>query len=214
MFQLQSSMRQTRGVVVVLLSLVFLGGCGKQYDEDATLGSGKLRWSSFPVRIQADSSLFDGGPAEQDLRAAVSFWETRAGKQLFELGTWPSGQAPYVGEVTHPQSLLGNAIFFQNPWPNFGDWGPEIAGRTIVNSTKGSITHAVVFLNAETNLCSDLCATEGGTSRRRLIAHELGHFLGFAHVQDMANIMFPTIQVGGSLDSETIDSDLLRRLTQ
>jgi hypothetical protein len=216
--------RDSRSLVRLLLLLVVcatgLPGCGRPSETArslAALGSGNLRWASFPVDIRADASLHDGGAAEEDLLAAIAFWEARAGKTLFRLGSWPSGQAPYTGAVTDPDSLVDNVIFFLNPWPNTGDWTSQIAGKTVLISNGGGIHHAVIFLNGETTLCSSLCEGEGeseDTSRRRLIAHELGHFLGFAHVADRHNIMYPEIQPGGSLDDEEVNMELLHRLTE
>ncbi len=148
---------------------------------------------------------------------AIAFWEQRAGKTLFTISSWPASALPYTGSVTDPDTLLDNVIYLLKPWPNSGDWNSQIAGKTVIHSEGAGIRHAVVFLNGETTLCDADCKNEGEnqeTSRRRLIAHELGHFLGFVHVSDRENIMYPTIQPGGDLDTETIDVDLLRRLTR
>lgn len=209
-------LRKGLGLLAALLVLSALPGCGKDEPKPAP-GLGSIRWTSFPVSLRADSSLQDGGAKEEDLLAAVAFWENKAGKKLFTLGTWPHGRAPFTGRVTDPDTLTDNVIFFQNPWPNSGEWPENVAGKTILHSTGGFINHAVVFLNGETPLCPGLCIQEGEqdqTSRRRLIAHELGHFLGFVHVSDPKNIMNPEIVPGGSLENEIVDQDLLVQLTQ
>ena len=199
--------------VFVCLALLIFAGCGS--DEQRTtagLGSGQLKWSSLPVSLRADSALHDGGPADEDLLAAVAFWETKAGKNLFTIGTWPNGQAPYTGASSDPDDLLDNAIFFLSPWPFDG----RIAGKTTIHSTNSAIQKAVIFLNSDTALCAGNCAESGDdlrTSRRRLLAHEMGHFLGFAHVNDRENIMYPEIVPGGSLDDRSVDLPLLQKLT-
>jgi hypothetical protein len=194
-------------------ALLSLAGCGKETSRSAAaLGSGDLRWNDFPVRLEADSALHDGAAADEDLLTAVAFWENRAGKHLFNVGSWPTGQPPYTGQAQDPDDLLGNAVFFLSPWPFDG----HIAGKTIIHSNGSAIAKAVIFLNADTPLCSGLCEGEGEhsqTSRRKLIAHELGHFLGFAHVSDPDNIMYPEILPGGALDNLHVDEDLLHKLT-
>ena len=204
--------------LAVLVFVVAFAGCGpkKPTRTDRALGAGKFRWDSFPVSLRVDSGLRDGGPAEQDLREAVRFWEKLAGHRLFDIGTWPTGTAPFTGKPENPDELLDNVVYLMRPWPSGPDWGSRIAGKKIVHSTGSEIDNAVVFLNGDTALCSALCDNEGEhgmTSRRRLIAHELGHFLGFAHVSDRGNIMYPEIQPGGSLDTEGVDLELLHALT-
>jgi hypothetical protein len=194
-----------------------LAGCGKDSRTASAFGAGNVRWASFPVDLQVDAALQDGGPAQEDLLAAVAFWENRAGKRLFSLRAWQEGQLPYTGNVTDPETLLANALLFQNPWPNTRDWTPQVAGKTVVHSTGEHINHAVIFLNGQTPLCGGPCDQPGEheqTSRRRLIAHELGHFLGLTHVSDLHNIMYPEIQAGGALDTETVDEHWLVHLTE
>ncbi len=188
-------------------------GCGKPDSRtESALGSGQLRWNSFPVTLRADSQyLLDGGAAQEDLLSAIAFWENKAGRRLFDLSSWPTGQAPYRGAASDPSEILDNVVYFQNPW----SWESRIAGQTVILSRGSRIQSAVIFLNAETSLCSGACIhEEDHTSRRRLLAHELGHFLGFAHVENNTrNIMHPQIQRGGTLDNLEVDQSLLLQLT-
>ncbi|MGZ3661433.1 MAG: matrixin family metalloprotease, partial [Bdellovibrionota bacterium] len=89
----------------------------------------------------------------------------------------------------------------------------NIAGKAILRVTGGTITGAVILLDPQTNICTGLCeGRDNATSLRRLIAHELGHFLGLGHVQDSINIMYPAILPGGSLEDRTVDGAALRPL--
>jgi hypothetical protein len=192
--------------------LLALTGCGKEESRSISgLGSGTLRWESFPIPLKVDSLLYEGGPSREDLRIAIAFWEKRADKSLFQTSKWPTGVVPFTGPALNPESILENAVFFQSPWP----FEANVAGKTFLHSNNGVIQKAVIFLNAETRLCGGDCSEEPEqTSREKLLAHELGHALGFAHVSDPKNIMYPQILPGDKLDELTVDMDLLKNLTK
>ena len=46
-----------------------------------------------------------------------------------------------------------------------------------------------------------------------IFLHELGHFLGFAHTSSTSDVMFPTIQPGGDLETMEVNLTDLQRLT-
>lgn len=194
------------------LLLPLLTACGGDDHSSPPLGSGELRWANFPVQIYVDKALIDDPDASEDLLDAVAFWHSLAGKSLFSLvGVW-TGSSPFVGDPADPESILANGIFFVGPWP----YDAAIAGRTLVYSEGTAIHSSAVMLNPDTRLCSDDCDGPGEgemTSRRKLLAHELGHFLGFNHTGDPSDLMYPAILPGGSLDSVTVDTRLLHTLT-
>lgn len=199
-----------RALYLLAVLLAALGtGCGKVQSSPA-LGSGELRWSTFPIPLYADPLLVNDPVAADDLEEALSFWEAHAGRQLFVLkGAW-NGPQPFTGDPTNPDSVLVNGIFFYGPWP----FEPEVAGRTIVFSEGARIRSSAVLLNPETRLCYSDCEDEPDkTSRRKLIAHELGHLIGFNHTENTADVMYPAILPGGALDDLKIDPVLLRKLT-
>ena len=197
----------------LILFIPLLVGCGKEEGRSsAELGSGDLRWASFPVEVQADSFLLLDSRGKRDLYDAMDFWERRAGKQLFVLtGEWNNADLPYRGNPENPDQILANVIYLQGPWP----YDQRVAGKTLVHSTNNVIEHAVVLLNTEKNLCSGDCWGQDDLeiSRRKLIAHELGHFLGFGHSSDMGDLMYPEILSGGSLDHVEVNEALLTKLT-
>jgi len=199
--------------LVLLFAALTLTGCGKESERTSTeLGLGNLRWGSFPVEVQVDAFLLSDAQATADLQDAIAFWEVKAGKPLFTIaGSWDSAQKPYTGPIEDPTELLANVIFFQGPWP----FDNRIAGKTVVHSSNGTISRAVILLNAETSLCGHDCRNNAGeVSRRKLLAHELGHYLGLGHNQDTNDVMYPEILQGGSLEGLKVDEPLLTTLTQ
>ena len=192
--------------------LLILSGCGREQERsEAELGKGNLRWASFPVDIRVDSFLLQDSNAVDDLNDAMRFWETKAGKPLFRLvGGWDNSQKPYTGPAAEPQEILANVIFFEGPWP----FDSRIAGKTIVHSSNNLIENSIIFLNSDTHLCSHDCSSSNGdVSRRKLIAHELGHFVGLGHSTDTSDVMYPEILDGGSLTELRVNTSMLQYLT-
>ncbi|RZA00657.1 MAG: matrixin family metalloprotease [Proteobacteria bacterium] len=198
-----------RPVTFLLLLLPILTACGRE-EAAAQLGSGELRWNSFPIEIQAEEAITDDLDSREDLLAAISFWEHRVeGRALFRLDArgWDSSRVPYVGNPETPDRIFANVIFFKNPWP----FASSVAGKTVVRATNNQIEAGLIFLNGEKNLCKGDCTA--ATSQRKLIAHELGHLLGFAHSSDRGDIMYPEILPTDLLESASVNEALLLKLT-
>ncbi len=152
-----------------------------------------------------------------DLAQAIDFWESKAGQKLFNFkGSWTGDSANsnnlVTGTLNNPTDVLVNLFYFPGTWP----FDAHYAGKTAVHYEDSTIQHSLIMMNIGMNFCHGDCAADsdlGAVSERRAITHELGHFLGLPHDSDTSNIMFPTIQPGADLSTQTVDVNLLRALT-
>ncbi|MBU6153658.1 MAG: matrixin family metalloprotease [Bdellovibrionales bacterium] len=182
-----------------LFLFFFITACG---------GSGHLGWKSLPVPIYADATIMNSNQAMSDLQDAFRYWHQKAGKQIFDLrGEWTFG-APYSGSPTKPDAILGNVIFFQNPWPYPGRY---VGMTTVQNSDNGPVA-AMVMINGANPFCNGDCLHDRRVSTRKTFAHELGHFIGLNHNDDPRDIMYPDATPGGTISELKVDEATLRLL--
>lgn len=187
--------------------LVFLiTSCGKNRAKDAN-NSSNARWNNFPVEIYVDTAVINDSAAQKDLKDAMQFWEDKTKKHLFHIqGSW-NGGFPVEGSLENPDFLRANVLYLMSPWP----FAPTAAGNTILLSDEGWIQNSVIFINTEKTYCASDCPGQTKEiSRRKLFAHELGHFLGLGHVSQSGNIMSPSIEYGGDLSTVDVDISALR----
>lgn len=180
------------GMILVFAAL--LVGCGTDSKKNK---NSTPRWSSFPVAIYTDPTLVPDAQSAQDFRTAIAFWEKKIGKQIFD----------YRGNRTDPayngDSIAYNAVFSQNPWT----YASNIAAQTIVMSRSGEIQGAVIMVNPEIPFCGGDCSGQmAATSYRKVLAHELGHFIGLSHSGDRGNIMYPDALPGAEIDQLSVSS--------
>lgn len=187
-------------LLIIFLSFI-TSGCAK---------NGATRWASLPVPVYSDASIVATPESQADLLEAMNFWEVKVGKKLFEYkGIWNSSAQPYTGTPSDPGTILANVIFFQSPWHA----SSNIIGQTVVTSFEERIQNAMIMINPYAEFCTGDC--EGryyANSARKNLAHELGHFLGLKHHNDVNNVMYPVLQPGGAMDGVSIDETALMEL--
>lgn len=195
-----------------------LGGCARD-NSDSGIANDQAatgaRWPTFPVQIQADARLLEMEGADADIRLAIKFWEDKAGKPLFDYkglkDPWVLGR-PYRRDSSRNQMLRANVIYMEMRWP-FGSNKGGDQGRTLVQLKDGRLERGVVVVQPPRAEACRECPWERQT-RVSLIAHELGHFLGFGHTQDMDDIMYPGMISIRSLADYTVDKAQLENLTR
>ncbi len=191
--------------IALILCLFFLSACAKEKQK-------KTGWSSFPVTIYTDPAVVSNNANKADFIAAMDFWEEKAGRTLFDYkGDW-TGSAPFEGSPDKPSAIFANVIFFLNPWPFSGN----TAGQTTLLSSEHGWEGSIIMLNPNIPLCSGNCEGESfRTSKQKLLAHELGHFLGLGHnQQNEEDIMYPSLAPGGSLANASVDIATLGQIVQ
>jgi hypothetical protein len=192
------------GWLVVILVFSVLTGCAKEKQSSSG-------WPSFPVSIYTDPQVVATNANLEDFYAAMEFWEAGAGRKLFDYkGDW-TGSQPFSGSPGHPVGIQANVVLFQSPWP----FGANTAGMTTVESSDGAYKGAVVMINPDIPVCTGDCSGEySRTSEQKLLAHELGHFLGLQHTQDPQDIMYPSLAPGGSLQAVSVNKAALSQVVR
>jgi hypothetical protein len=189
-------------LVSSLIFLVCLSACGSSHTG----------WNAFPVPITTEQSqITESANFQSDFQDAMTFWNEKAGKQLFDYRGNYSGSTPYSGDPSDiaSVSVSSNVLMTESPWP----FDSIIVGQTFVTSSQSGFQAAMVMINPTADFCSGDCDGEPNlTSERKVLAHELGHFLGLQHVTDIQNLMYPSSQPGGSLADVTIDETTFQSL--
>lgn len=154
----------------------------------------ELAWPrrDLELRIADDtSSDVAAGPLREAMLRSFATWTGAGGCTDIELidGGAVSGLASNLMGGTHDGE--NRIVFREDAWP--ADLGPETLAITTLmyRRSTGEILDADVDLNAVDHRWSvDAIPPEGATDVENTVTHELGHFLGFAHVSDPEATMF------------------------
>ncbi len=201
-----------RTPLALLLLLPLLAGCGKDTAPwEATSGSSaRMRWEQFPVVVLVDPAIADDSNSMEDVRTAVAWWEEQVQRPLIDLQTWNGPMPPYAGgSAASPKDFLGNVLFFQDPWPH----AEEIKGKTFLFASQDRLDTGLIALKGDEPYCYGNCSANphGRVVFQKLVAHELGHFLGLPHTEDPASLMSPDL-TPEPLGSATVTPTELSRI--
>ena len=198
--------------ILLLVLTLFFASC--QSAKQEPWDNSNIRWYSLPATFYVSKSLATNDKAMQDIQSAVDFWNEKAGKTVLKnLGPWDSDNNIYDGAIESPKSINANVLFTPGEWP----MSSEIAGKTIMIKSSGYFKSAMIAINSSKSYCYGICdkaEEQNATSFRKLMAHELGHFLGLSHVNDPQNLLNPVLSPGGDISSTHIDENAFSKLTQ
>ncbi|NUM89654.1 MAG: matrixin family metalloprotease, partial [Bdellovibrionales bacterium] len=190
---------------------LFLAGCGKNtLPWEASGSSARMRWEQFPVVLWMDPAIAEDAARMDDVHVAVAWWEEQVSRPLFDLRTWSGPMPPYAGgTATDPQDFLGNVLFFQDPWPHAED----VKGKTFLLASQDRLEQGLIALKGDEPYCHGGCAANPGRRVvfQKLVAHELGHFLGLPHTEDPESLMSPDL-TPEPLPAATVTAEELGRI--
>lgn len=185
-------------------------GCGAPQDNKKTSSAFTVpKWQSFPVEIYVDQRLANDPMALSDVKAALNYWEQKTSRPLFIFrGEWDGQVALAADGTIDPLNTPVNDIMHESPWP----YSPGMLAVTVNLQIGGTIARSIISINDGFQFCYGECVLERGISFRKVLTHEVGHFIGLGHNPDPSNIMYTFYQSNLGLNQLKIDWNALAQV--
>ena len=160
--------------------------------------SPKIRWaeSSFPIRVFIDvtgNEVGDGITAA--VQEALDEWDSRHGKQMFQLTT----------NRAEAKIIIG--------WDDLGGPSGTVAQASYNWNSRNEITRVTIDMDTSENwtiMNQQVCGSLGNAfDFQNVLTHELGHAVGFDHNQDPLSCMYPSTRFGETLRRTLSNGDEL-----
>lgn len=187
------------GFLLLVLSQVYCGksqpvaqeSCGYKQNSEGQRISLK---SNLPLKLYFDSQF------PQEYRSAVvravQTWNKAAGKVLFRVD----------GEVARTQPVHDsvNVIYWRSTWDQSSNSSQKEQANTVFYWVDNEIIEADIIINGQNFSYSAAEVTPPGqVDMESLAIHELGHALGFVHIENKSSVMAPELLNGQMRRSPT-----------
>lgn len=164
-------------------------------------------WTALPIDIRFDYTLTDSQTTA--ITQAMMTWEAMVGKRLFDIKGVQDGVTgdTFIDLYTSLNDLV-NGHYLDQDWAKTGKSSLVLATTVWNNNSSGDkITTADIRYNIQQYLIDDSMMAKQIDERdvvdaQSLALHELGHFLGLAHIDstyDTYSIMNPYLYIGEML---------------
>lgn len=196
-------------ILAVGLELTGCGGAGGEAGKDAARLSaqGQARWLQFPVDIYVEDRIVNS-PAEADVLAALAFWEAKTSRKLFNYRGAVSSPVSGGRNLVNPMAAPVNQAFFQSPWP----YENNMLALNMRVEQNGAIQRSLITINDNYLFCYGECTNDPAVGFRKVLTHELGHFLGFDHHASPRNVMYAFYQPSVGMAEYEVDWAMIAAL--
>ena len=178
-------------------------------------------WTSLPIIYKSDATM--SKVQLMAMQAAMHTWEVATGKTLFKYGgVHTSITGDSFSDLYSSLRDQVNGQYLDEHWKKTGKQTQVLATTIWNNPNNGyqSIDAADIRYNEENYFIAD-SLKESPIDQREIVdmqslaTHELGHFLGLAHVSedyDNTSIMNPSIMIGVGLATRSLSVGDVKRI--